>query len=134
ASISSVRANAWRPARRSSRRNRWAVASSVAPGKSWAGVARPSRRWQPFPVSLVNGAAEAIISTTTTISPAPDDKPASVLGHGGHVLPAVTVDTYNEELRDGEGFVGDRASGRAFRAILDDWRDKLRAQGEDPFG
>ena len=47
--------------------------------------------------------------------------PSSVLGHGIQNLPAVTVDTYNEELRDEEGFVGDRASGRAFRAILDDW-------------
>ena len=63
--------------------------------------------------------------------PAP---PSSVLSHGGRVLPAVIVDTYNEELRDEDGFVGDRASGRAFRAILEDWRDKLRAQGEDPFG
>jgi predicted NBD/HSP70 family sugar kinase len=62
--------------------------------------------------------------------PAP---PSAVLSHGGRVLPAVTVDTYNEELRDEDGFVGDRASGRAFRAILEDWRDKLRAQGEDPF-
>ncbi len=62
--------------------------------------------------------------------PAP---PSSVLSHGARVLPAVTVDTYNEELRDEDGFVGDRASGRAFRAILEDWRDKLRAQGEDPF-
>ena len=60
--------------------------------------------------------------------------PATVLGHGGRVLPEVTVDTCNEELRDEEGFVGDRASGRAFRAILEDWRDKLRAQGEDPVG
>lgn len=59
--------------------------------------------------------------------------PSSVMSHSGRVLPSVTVDTYNEELRDEEGFVGDRASGRAFRAILDDWRDKLRAQGEDPF-
>lgn len=50
------------------------------------------------------------------------------------MLPAVIVDTYNEELRDEDGFVGDRASGRAFRAILEDWRDKLRAQGDDPFG
>jgi len=55
------------------------------------------------------------------------------MAHSGRVLPSVTVDTYNEELRDEEGFVGDRASGRAFRAILEDWRDKLRAQGEDPF-
>src|SRR5262245_31805162 len=67
----------------------------------------------------------------STTEPAP---PSTVLSHGGRVLPAVTVDTYNEELRDEDGFVGDRASGRAFRAILEDWRDKLRAQGEDPFG
>ncbi|SKA20353.1 ROK family protein [Enhydrobacter aerosaccus] len=50
------------------------------------------------------------------------------------MLPAVTVDTYNEVLRDEEGFVGDRASGRAFRAILDDWRERLRSHGDDPFG
>ncbi len=60
--------------------------------------------------------------------------PPPVLRHGGRVLPAVTVDTYNEELRDEEGFVGDRASGRAFRAILEDWRMRLREQGDDPFG
>jgi hypothetical protein len=58
----------------------------------------------------------------------------SILGHAAKVLPAVTVDTYNEELRDEEGFVGDRASGRAFRAILDDWRELVRSQGDDPFG
>ena len=70
-----------------------------------------------------------------TISDSPETgPPSSVLSHGGRVLSAVTVDTYNEELRDEDGFVGDRASGRAFRAILDDWREKLRAQGEDPFG
>ena len=49
------------------------------------------------------------------------------------MLPAVTVDTYNEELRDEEGLVGDRASRRAFRAILADWRDKLKEHGDDPF-
>ena len=64
----------------------------------------------------------------------PNAAAPSVLAHGGHVLPAVTVDTYNEELRDEDGFVGDRASGRAFRAILEDWREKLGAHGEDPFG
>ncbi|MGE0423755.1 MAG: ROK family protein [Reyranellaceae bacterium] len=60
--------------------------------------------------------------------------PGQILGHAAKVLPAVRVDTYNEELRDEEGFVGDRASGRAFRAILDDWRDLVRRQGDDPFG
>jgi hypothetical protein len=60
--------------------------------------------------------------------------PSPPLAHGGRVLPAVIVDTYNEELRDEEGFVGDRASRRAFRAILADWRDRLKEHGEDPFG
>jgi len=65
---------------------------------------------------------------------AADHAPALPLAHGGRVLPAVTVDTYNEELRDDEGFVGDRASRRAFRAILADWRDRLKEHGDDPFG
>jgi predicted NBD/HSP70 family sugar kinase len=60
--------------------------------------------------------------------------PSGPLAHGGRLLPAVSVDTYNEELRDEEGFVGDRASGRAFRAILADWRDRLKASGDDPLG
>ncbi len=68
---------------------------------------------------------------TITVDNAP---PPPVLRHGGRVLPAVTVDTYNEELRDEGGFVGDRASGRAFRAILEDWRARLREHGDDPFG
>jgi hypothetical protein len=78
--------------------------------------------------------AEAAIPDNTVITDTPNAAAPSVLTHGGRVLPAVTVDTYNEELRDENGFVGDRASGRAFRAILEDWRNKLRAQGEDPFG
>ena len=69
-------------------------------------------------------------------SPTEEASPSasSPLAHGGRVLPAVTVDTYNEELRDEEGFVGDRASRRAFRAILADWRERLKEHGEDPFG
>jgi predicted NBD/HSP70 family sugar kinase len=55
-------------------------------------------------------------------------------GHAELTLPSVIVDTYNEELRDEDGFVGDRASGRAFRAILDDWRDRIAQHGEDPLG
>lgn len=54
--------------------------------------------------------------------------------HGARMLSRVTVDTYNEELRDEEGFVGDRASGRAFSAILDDWRERVKfSLDEDPF-
>jgi predicted NBD/HSP70 family sugar kinase len=54
--------------------------------------------------------------------------------HGGTELPAVTVDAYNAELRDADGFLGDRASKRAFQSILEDWRERLRKLGEDPLG
>ena len=55
-------------------------------------------------------------------------------GHGAAELPAVTIDTYNAELRDAEGFVGDRASRRAFVAMVDDARDRQRKNGDDPLG
>src|SRR6185295_3091370 len=54
--------------------------------------------------------------------------------HGAPTLEAVTVDAYNAELRDAEGFVGDRASNKAFRAILDGWRERLEEVGEDQLG
>ena len=44
------------------------------------------------------------------------------------------IDTYNAELRDEDGFIGDRASGRAFRAILEDGRERVRQEGDDPIG
>jgi predicted NBD/HSP70 family sugar kinase len=50
------------------------------------------------------------------------------------VLSLATVDTYNTELRGPDGFVGDRASKRAFQAILDDWRDRVSRVGDDPLG
>lgn len=65
----------------------------------------------------------------------PDDRRDSLLPNGAERLPLVEVDTYNEELRDGDGYLGDRASNGAFRAILDDWRDRICSLGEeDPFG
>jgi predicted NBD/HSP70 family sugar kinase len=63
-----------------------------------------------------------------------DPVPPPLLAHGAEQLSLVTVDTYNAELRSAEGFVGDRASKRAFVAILDDWRERVRHAGEDPFG
>ena len=60
--------------------------------------------------------------------------PPALAGHGAAQLPAVTVDSYNTELRDPEGFIGDRASKRAFQAIIDNWRDRLRKLDEDPLG
>ena len=65
--------------------------------------------------------------------PAPAPASTAIL-HGAVQLPSVTIDSYNVELRDKEGFVGDRASNRAFREILDDWRERLRKIGEDPLG
>lgn len=56
------------------------------------------------------------------------------VAHGAPQLATVTIDAYNAELRDSEGFVGDRASNRAFRAILDDWRERLEKAGDDPLG
>jgi predicted NBD/HSP70 family sugar kinase len=58
----------------------------------------------------------------------------SLLAHGSEQLSLVTVDTYNAELRNSEGFVGDRASKRAFQSILEDWRERVRQAGEDPLG
>ena len=46
----------------------------------------------------------------------------------------MTVDDYNAELRDAEGFIGDRASNRAFRSLLDDVRERLAVHGTDPLG
>jgi hypothetical protein len=54
--------------------------------------------------------------------------------HGATELPGVTVDSYNLELRNQDGFIGDRASKRAFIDIVEDWRSRLRRIDEDPLG
>jgi hypothetical protein len=53
---------------------------------------------------------------------------------GADRLPSVEVDSYNIELRDDDGFVGDRASKGTFQAILDAWRKPLKKTGDNPFG
>ena len=58
----------------------------------------------------------------------------TVVTHGATRLPSVDVDSYNAELKDDEGFLGDRASKGAFRAIIENWRKPLRKAGNDPFG
>lgn len=58
----------------------------------------------------------------------------AIAAHGAAILPSVEVDTYNIELKDDEGFLGDRASKGAFRDIIENWRKPLRKAGEDPFG
>jgi hypothetical protein len=57
-----------------------------------------------------------------------------IAAHGASRLPSVEVDSFNVELKDEEGFLGDRASKGAFRDILEKWRKPLRKSGEDPFG
>jgi predicted NBD/HSP70 family sugar kinase len=54
--------------------------------------------------------------------------------HGATRLPAVEVDDYNLETKDEDGFLGDRASKGAFRALIENWRKPLRKNGIDPFG
>jgi len=58
----------------------------------------------------------------------------AVAAHGARRLPSVDVDSYNVELKDDEGFIGDRASKGAFRKFVESWRAALRKVGIDPLG
>jgi predicted NBD/HSP70 family sugar kinase len=58
----------------------------------------------------------------------------ALVQHGALELPSVIVDSYNLELRDKEGFIGDKASKRAFAEKLEDWRERLKKVDEDPLG
>lgn len=53
--------------------------------------------------------------------------------HGATRLPSVDIDSFNIELKDDDGFLGDRASKGAFRRILDGLR-QLKDEGDDPLG
>jgi hypothetical protein len=46
----------------------------------------------------------------------------------------VEVDSFNIELKDDDGFLGDRASKGAFQRILDGLRKPLQKNGDDPLG
>lgn len=61
-------------------------------------------------------------------------KATGIAQHGASRLPSVDVDSFNIEIKDEDGFLGDRASKGAFREILEAWRKPLRKSGEDPFG
>src|SRR5499426_2610338 len=64
----------------------------------------------------------------------PDSAAETLMAHGSDRLPSVEVDSYNIEMKDEDGFLGDRASKGAFREVLEKWRKPLRKAGEDPFG
>jgi hypothetical protein len=57
-----------------------------------------------------------------------------IASHGAPRLPSVEVDSFNVELKDDEGFLGDRASKGAFREILEGLRKPLKKSGDDPLG
>jgi hypothetical protein len=65
-----------------------------------------------------------------------EDTPTTVgIGrHGAARLPSVNVDSFNIELKDDDGFLGDRACKGAFRKILDGLRKPLKKNGDDPLG
>jgi predicted NBD/HSP70 family sugar kinase len=56
-----------------------------------------------------------------------------LFGHGSLRLPKVDIVSYNIELKDNGGFLGDRASKKALAAILDKARKPLIKEGRDPF-
>src|SRR5512146_879914 len=66
--------------------------------------------------------AEDVITTT------------GIARHGATRLPSVDVDSFNVELKDDDGFLGDRASKGAFRKILDTLRKPLKKDGDEPLG
>ena len=66
-----------------------------------------------------------------------DDTVLTTIGigrHGALRLPSVEIDDFNSEFKDGDGFIGDRASKGAFQRILDRWRKPLQKHGADPIG
>jgi hypothetical protein len=58
----------------------------------------------------------------------------AVAAHGAMRLPGVVVDAYNLEIKDNQGFIGDRASKGAFREMIEQIRKSLRKTGDDPLG
>jgi hypothetical protein len=58
----------------------------------------------------------------------------AVAAHGGTRLPSVDIVEYDVELRDDEGFIGDRASKEAFRELIKNARKAIAKTGVDPLG
>lgn len=56
-----------------------------------------------------------------------------LIPHGAATLAFVTVDNYSLEIKDKDGFIGDKASKGAFRDLMDKWRKPLNDLELDPF-
>jgi predicted NBD/HSP70 family sugar kinase len=63
-----------------------------------------------------------------------EEETAPLPVHGAAMLPSVKVDSYNVEIEDQDGFVGDKASKQAFWNLLDKWRKPLGELDQDPLG
>lgn len=63
---------------------------------------------------------------------AEDITTTGIARHGATRLPSVDVDSFNIEIKDDDGFLGDRASRGAFRRILDELRELKH--DADPLG
>jgi predicted NBD/HSP70 family sugar kinase len=61
-------------------------------------------------------------------------QPPTLPTHGASTLPSAEVESYNLEIEDDDGFVGDKASKGAFQGIVEGVRKMLRAAGENPLG
>lgn len=59
---------------------------------------------------------------------------ADLPGHSAKVLPSVTIDSFNVEIEDDDGFIGDKASKSAFWEFIDTWREPLQELDQDPLG
>lgn len=55
--------------------------------------------------------------------------PPPLAAHGATMLAAVTIDACNSQLKEEDGFLGDRARRAAFFEILDRWRDIAVTKG-----
>jgi predicted NBD/HSP70 family sugar kinase len=65
----------------------------------------------------------------------PPKKAATAIGpHGAAELPLVSVESYNLEIKDDDGFIGDRASKGAFYELLEEARARVRKVSDDPLG
>jgi hypothetical protein len=80
-------------------------------------------------------AARSLWSSPLTSTGMPPKNSTPPIGpHGAADLPLVHVESYNLEIKDEEGFFGDRASKSAFFEILDEMRAKVGEHGDDPLG
>lgn len=66
------------------------------------------------------------------VAAAPAKPAPPAVSHGSPTLSAVTIDASNSQLREEDGFLGDRARRAAFFEILDRWREV--AGRDDPLG